>query len=621
MANLFRDNAYNVLGLDISTTQKEINKRSKEIVNLLRIDEESEYETDISVAKSKRTENTVKEAVQRLSSPNKKIQEYFFWFDIESEKDEKALKLLQAGNIDEAIQIWEIDSSKETASGFVAKKNLAILSSVLLVEKGQKKHLKQSISCWNDLVTSDKFWAYFEKVYALNDEVGTSDSAIRSFKSKVTDVLSDFYTDISQNKADNSFYSLFAQVFGVKGQKMQRDVLSPIYETINDTSEKLRSLNISEDNIISPEEIKELKRLTKLLQTNFDKLKELGLYSDSQSKTMRDKAAEALRAVALDLYNNLGESEKPVALFNIAGKIAGTTGTINKINKDIETLRANRSDEKIIKPINELLEDEQFSEALDLIEKRLDSNKSSEDLTEFLIARLKWAITGVAAKDYKETMDMFNAGQFADAARNFSGLKEFILNYITHFNFNEEAITNVLTEIDQLTGDAKALNLDNVQNYRNKLLEGSEETFKDSFEASLIVFLVDCGIYGNLAVHLPAIKRKNTIKKWAWYAVIGVILLIIFGASGSDSGSNSTIPSSSGSSSPSTYTAPTKDYTAYNNCVDEAGEIRSELDDIESRMNNYEIYNNVEGFNSLVPQQNNLVNELNSKVDECERLD
>jgi len=612
MANLFRDNAYNVLGLDISATQKEINKRSKEIVNLLRIDEDSEYETDISVAKSKRTEDTVKEAVQRLSSPTKKIQEYFFWFDIESDKDEKALKLLQAGNIDEAIQVWEQDSSKETATGFVAKKNLAILASVLLVEKGQKKHLTQSISCWKDLITSDKFWAYFEKIYALNDEVGTSDSAIRGFKSKVTDVLSDFYTDVSQNKADNSFYSLFAQVFGVKGQKMQRDVLSPIYEAINDTSEKLRNLNISEDNIISPEEIKELKRLTKLLQTNFDKLKELGLYSDSQSKTMRDKAAEALRTVALDLYNNLGESEKPVALFNIASKIAGTTGTINKINKDIETLRANRSDEKIIKPINELLEDEKFSEALDLIEKRLESSKSNKDLNEFLVARLKWAITGVAAKDYKETMAQFNKGQFAKAAQNFSGLKAFILSYITHFNFNEEAINNVLAEIDQLTGDAKALNLDNVQNYRNKLLEGTEETFKDSFEESLIVFLVDCGIYGNIATHLPAIKRKNTIKKWLWYIGIGIVLLIIFGSSGSDDTSTGNSPSSGSSGSSSS--------SAYNICSGEYDDIKADLDSIESQMDNYERSGNSDSFNALVPRQNSLVSQLNSKATECNGL-
>ncbi len=615
MANLFRDNAYNVLGLDISASQKEINKRSKEIVNLLKIDEESTYETDLEVAEAKRTEATVKDAVQKLSSPTKKIQEYFFWFDVENDTDEKALQFLQNGKVNEAIDLWSKDADKETATGFVSKKNLAILYSVLLVHKGLKSHLTQSISCWKDLVLSDKFWTYFEKIYALNDEVGTSDSALKAFRNNVTDVLADFYTDISQSKGDNSYYSLFSQVFAVKGQKMQRDVLSPIYEAINDTSEKLRNLNISEDNIVSPEEVAELKKLTRLLQTNFDKLKELGLYSDSQSKTMRDKAAEALRVVALDLYNNLGESEKPVALLNIASKIAGSTVTINKINKDVETLRQNRSDEKIIKPINELLENEKFAEALDLIEKRLESNKSNKDLNEFLEARLKWAITGVAAKDYRETMSQFNSGQFAKAADNFNGLRAFILSYIQYFNFNHDGLNDVLAEIDQLTGDPKALNLDNVQNYRNKLVKGTEETFKDSFEESLIVFLIDCGIYGNIATHLPAIKRKNTIKKWAWYAVIGVVILIIMAISGSDDSNSST-----GSSTGSSTSSGSSSSSAYNTCSNQYDSLKSQLDSVEATMRRYEANDDADSYNALVPRQNSLVQQVNSKATECNGL-
>lgn len=616
MPNLFLDNAYNVLGLDTSASQKEITKRAKDIINLLRIDEHSEYKTDFAFAKVKREEGKVKEAVQRLSSPTKRIQEYFFWFDVENDNDEKALKLLRSDDVDGAINIWETEGAKETANGFVAKKNLAVLSSLLLFEKGQKKYLNQSIGCWKDIVLSDKFWGHFEKLYALNDEVGTSNSALKDFSEKVVDELSDFYTDVSQKQNDNSFYSLFSQVFATKGQKMQRDVLSPIYEAINDTSQKLRSLNISEDNIVSPEEITELKRLTRLLQTNFDKLKELGLYSDSQAKTMRDKAAEALRSVALDLYNNLGESEKPIALFNIASKIAGTSGTLNKINKDIETLRQNRSDEKIIKPINELLEADRFTEALDLIEKRIESNKGNEDLNEFLSARLKWAITGIAAKDYKEIMAQFNSGQFDKAAQNFTGLKEFILSYIHHFNFNEEGVNNILAEIDQLTGDAKALNIDNVQNYRNKLLEGTKETFKDSFEESLLVFLIDCGIYGNIATHLPAIKRKNTIKKWIWYVVIGIVLIVTFGSnSSSDDSGNST-----GSSKGSSPSSGSSSSTSYNLCKGQYDNLSTQLDTVESSMNRYEANDDAENYNALVPKQNSLVEQLNAKATECNGL-
>lgn len=615
MANLFRDNAYNVLGLDISATQKEINKRSKEIVKRLRIDEEPEYETDISVAKPKRTEHTVKEAVQKLSSPTKKIQEYFFWFDVESDKDEKALELLQAGNIDEAIQVWEHDSSKETATGFVAKKNLAILASVLLVEKGQKKYLTQSISCWRDLITSDKFWAYFDKIYALNDEVGTSDSAIRGFKSKVTDVLSDFYTDVSQNKADNSFYSLFAQVFGVKGQKMQRDVLSPIYEAINDISEKLRNLNISEDNIISPEEIKELKRLTKLLQTNFDKLKELGLYSDSQSKTMRDKAAEALRTVALDLYNNLGESEKPVALFNIASKIAGTTGTINKINKDIETLRAYRSDEKIIKPINELLEEEKYREALDVILPLIPKYKNDKFLNEYLTQRLKWCVVNVASKDLVKNRELFEKEKYKEAAQSFSDLADFTGEYLEYFDeINMKWLEQNVADIEQRASNVTPGTITGIAQTRDKLVEESSKAFPEGPAHAIVVVMIDCAMYMQFAVKMPNMKRKKAASN-IFSTIFGwVFILIILGGIGAIFNSGDSNNSTSGNSTSNS------NVSAYNTCSDEYDDIKSELDSIESQMNSYKSSGNADSFNALVPRQNSLVSQLNSKATECNGL-
>ena len=45
---LFTENAYNVLGLDSSASEKEILKRSREIENLLKIDEVPGYDLDLA---------------------------------------------------------------------------------------------------------------------------------------------------------------------------------------------------------------------------------------------------------------------------------------------------------------------------------------------------------------------------------------------------------------------------------------------------------------------------------------------------------------------------------------------------------------------------------------------
>jgi hypothetical protein len=59
----------------------------------------------------------------------------------------------------------------------------------MLLKTGQKKYLTQSIGYWKDILLSEKFWPHFEKLYALNDEIGTSKSALDDFAKQATDHL------------------------------------------------------------------------------------------------------------------------------------------------------------------------------------------------------------------------------------------------------------------------------------------------------------------------------------------------------------------------------------------------------------------------------------------------
>ncbi len=674
MPNLFQDNAYNVLGLDTSASQKDITKRSKEIINLLRIDEEPSYDTDINLIAVNRKENTVKEAVQKLTSPTKRIKEYFFWFDIETDTDEKAVKLLKEQRVDEAIDVWALTAKSETANGFVAKKNLAVLTSLLLLKTGQKKYLTPSIGYWKDILLAEKFWPHFEKLYALNDEIGTSKAALDDFSKHATDILSDFYTDVSEEHKDRGIYSLFSQVFAVKGQKLQENVLSPIYEAIHEASERLRNLNISEDNIISDDEVKTVRQLLRKLQDNFGKLKELGLYNDSQSRGMRDKAAEAIKTVALDIYNNLFESAKPLSLLEAASKIAGTPGTKQNIDKNVNIIKKNISNEKVIIPINDLLEADRFTEALDLIEKEIPKYKSDADLSKFLNTRVAWCVTGIATKDFKECMQQFNNKRFDEASRNMQGLKQFILSYLSYFDISRTSIDGVLNRIDELTSNPGAVNIDNIQAYRDKIIAEAPDSFKEQFEEMILIVLVDCSIYANLAVHRKALKitppmytlngvgtkiygdtlyfvllfiplfpiasyslkhlpngsvqffAKKPLsagKKW-WLAIIGLIVLIIIisAIAGSDSSSGSTGTSSYPSSSSSSSSVPdtSSSQAAYDTCKSEYDSLKSDLDGVEAQMKQYEAYDNTSGYNALVPRQNSLVQQVNAKASECNGL-
>ena len=77
MSQTLKNNAYHILGLDTSASEKDILKRSKEIINRIKADENPTYEFDIGLFEDFRTEDAVKNALQELQAPKKRIKNYF----------------------------------------------------------------------------------------------------------------------------------------------------------------------------------------------------------------------------------------------------------------------------------------------------------------------------------------------------------------------------------------------------------------------------------------------------------------------------------------------------------------------------------------------------------------
>src|SRR3990167_3551501 len=170
MSSTLKNNAYHILGLDTSASEKDILKRSKEVINRLKADDSPNYDLDIGVFEDFRTEDAVKDALQRLQAPKKRIREYFFLFQIADGVDEEVLGLLKKKDYVNAIRAWENVSEGQSTKAFFYKKNLAILYCLGLSVEDDKNYLHNSLAAWKELVDSDKFWTAFSKVYKLHDE-------------------------------------------------------------------------------------------------------------------------------------------------------------------------------------------------------------------------------------------------------------------------------------------------------------------------------------------------------------------------------------------------------------------------------------------------------------------
>jgi hypothetical protein len=341
MSNLLKDNAYHVLGLDTSASQKDILKRSKDIIRFIQIDELPTYDLDLDVFKDFRTEESVKDAIQKLSSPKKQIKEYFFWFNIADQIDEQAVGILRMKKPEDALMVWEHHANGDSTKALFYKKNLALLYCLLLFKENNQHYLKASLKLWKEIVTSDKFWAAFSKIYKLNDELNTNQETIDDFEKSCTAYIADLYTEIAEVRKDNSYVSEFSAIFNTKGEKTSKDLLTPIFNEMSVAINKLEALKVSGDGFFSKEKSAVLKENVSIIQSSCNKLLELGLYDDSESRLMRDRAGNALRSISIDLNNDLNETSVALGIAKIADQLSGTEGFKNKLKQDLKQIEDN----------------------------------------------------------------------------------------------------------------------------------------------------------------------------------------------------------------------------------------------------------------------------------------
>jgi len=339
MSSLFKNNAYQILGLDISSPQKDIVKRGKEILNLLKIDESPNYKTDINLYKDSRTSNDVKQSSEDLSKPEKRVMNFFFWFDFRDTVDEKALNLIKEQKFDDAFKLWEDAVNKNNSQSFFYKKNLAILYSILFDIKGKNNYLKKSISYWNSLIKDEKYWLFFYKNYKLYDDLDTREDILLNFKNEAIKYLADFYLDVSKKYRDKSIFEYFYKEFKVKGSKIDDAYLKDIYKKITDKCESLRKIVRKENKQMPLESSAEIDGIISTIKIYLKEIKELGLYDSSDVKVERDNIAEAIISLSIFLHNDHSLSEEALSLAKEASKICGTDSMKEKINKDIKTIK------------------------------------------------------------------------------------------------------------------------------------------------------------------------------------------------------------------------------------------------------------------------------------------
>ena len=336
MKNLIENNAYRVLGLDVTVNQKDILRRYKEIINRLKIEDVPKYDLDINLPINFRDEEAVNNALRDLQNQRNNIKEFFFWFQISNKDDKKFLGYITREEYNSAIKFLKELAKTDAPSSFFYKKNLAILYCLLLSKDDDERYLIESLSIWYEITKSEKFWnTFMEKYSALDKQTRSKDNVIL-FKNEVVKDISDIYTSLGQKHKNPNYIKEFQEKFNVLGQEAEKEVLKPTLNLINEKILELQKIEIVRDDTQIEWKVKDINNIMAFIYVLFDRLKKNGLYNTDEAKVIRDHVAEVLRAKAIDINNQVEEHHEVSKLFGIAEGIAGTESYKDALRADIE---------------------------------------------------------------------------------------------------------------------------------------------------------------------------------------------------------------------------------------------------------------------------------------------
>jgi hypothetical protein len=178
--DLFRKNAFRITGLSVDATTREISKHADKIKMLAELGQDPHTQGAAFPMKPPPSLDEIREAIQKLKDPEKRLIDEFFWFwpgEFWNGQSDPAMQALAKGDSKAAIEIWAAIENDE-ASGIIAKHNLALVYHVCALdwenysvkneveaERRQKitDYWKGTFNRWERLATDERFW---EKVTA-----------------------------------------------------------------------------------------------------------------------------------------------------------------------------------------------------------------------------------------------------------------------------------------------------------------------------------------------------------------------------------------------------------------------------------------------------------------------
>jgi hypothetical protein len=172
---LFRKNAFRITGLSVDATTREAAKHADKLKMLAELGQDPHTQGAAFPMKPPPSLDEIREAVQKLKDPEKRLIDEFFWFwpvRFGQSQSDPAIQALVKGDSATAVKVWSAKTAT-TNDGYAATHNLAVFwylealewennslsSGVDAKTQGDiKAYWRQAFQFWKELIRDDGFW-------------------------------------------------------------------------------------------------------------------------------------------------------------------------------------------------------------------------------------------------------------------------------------------------------------------------------------------------------------------------------------------------------------------------------------------------------------------------------
>lgn len=331
---LVLNNPFRVLGLPATASTRDITKRISDLETFAELGKAKSYPHDFpGLGALDRSLEAIKDAARKIEQAEGRLFHSFFWFRAGDSVDELALDSLAAGNVDEAVELWDKQLGKKGTKKYTWRLNRGVLrlikanSSVL-----DKEEMDEALE---DLgfVIDDDLDDSIQDVLAGNESSLNRESLWR----RVVDEVVGLIQSCSGNpygknavKVVESFWSFPAEAREYVSSK----IVNPLIQDVQDAIKVSEGLRADED----LDALKAKNRLDKV-EWIVGELEEVLGEEDIRFQTIANAYADEVCACAVKALNKFKDPKLAMSLIQWADKLPSFSRVKSRIEENLEIIQ------------------------------------------------------------------------------------------------------------------------------------------------------------------------------------------------------------------------------------------------------------------------------------------